>query len=69
MKNQITIEQIEKIAKNVNAMQLTDDPRNRTFWLSAYARINRVVRQLNDVQKFEVARLCSYQNAKFFKLI
>jgi hypothetical protein len=69
MKNTISAELTEKIARNINAMQLTDDPRNRAFWLNAYARIHRVVKQLNEVQKFEVARLCNYDNAKFFKLI
>jgi hypothetical protein len=69
MQTSIPAELVEKIARNVNAMQLTSDPRNRAFWLSAYARIYRVVKQLTEAQKFEVARLCSYQNAKFFKLI
>lgn len=60
---------LQKIARNINAMELADDPRNYKYWRSVYARIVRVTRQLTEADKVALLPLCIPVKAKAFNLI
>ena len=60
---------LERIAKNVNAMELADDPRNYRYWRNVYSRIARVTRQLSPEDKAALLPLCIPVKAKAFNLI
>lgn len=62
-------ERLERIAKNVNAMELAYDPRNYRYWRSVYSRIVRVTRQLTEEDKKALLPLCIPVKAKAFNLI
>lgn len=67
--NTLSIDRLQRIARNVNAMEITDDPRNYLYWRSVYARISRVTKQLTDGDKAALLPLCDQRKAKCFNLV
>lgn len=68
----ISTEQVEKIARNINAMDThfhyIDDSRKYGFWERTYSTIQKVLRQLSELDKTRVVSLCEPNKAKFFGL-
>lgn len=67
--NILPIARLQRIARNINAMEIQSDPRDYLYWRSVYARISRVTKQLTDGDKAVLLPLCDQRKAKCFNLI
>lgn len=65
----LSTQQYQRIARNVNSMEIQSDPTNYRYWRSVYARINRVTKQLTPSEKGYLATICDPGKAKYFNLI
>lgn len=67
--NTLSNDRLERIARNINAMEITCDPRNYRYWRSVYVQIARVIKQLAEADKVSLLPLCDEKKAKYFSLI
>lgn len=69
---EVSKEQVEKIARNINAMDTYYhyiDGRKWEFWSRLDSTIRKVVGQLTESDKSRVVSLCEPNQAKFFGLV
>ncbi len=67
--NILPIDRLQRIARNVNAMEIQSNPRDHKYWRSVYARISRVTRQLDENNRAALLPMCDLQKAKCFNLV
>ena len=69
----ITPQRAEKIARNINAMNLSyeycDDYSKWSFWSDLKQTLNRILKTLSDADKSIIVALCEETKAKYFGLI
>lgn len=69
----ITLQKAEKIARNINAMdvyyQYIDDGRKWRFWNELNVKLRTILNKLNETDKEAVKQLCDKNKANYFGLI
>lgn len=74
METSLSTELIEKIAKNINAMDtyyhyISGDLKKWEFWYKLDNTIRKVLKQLSELDKTAVKALCNKTEAEYFGLI
>lgn len=68
----ISSQRAEKIARNINAMdihyQYSDDSRTWRFWNNLNNKLRTILATLNDVDKNIIRALCNQPEAEYFGL-
>lgn len=66
-------ERIEKIARNINAMDMnyyySDDHKVYKFWNGLYTKLVKILSNMTNEDKQMLSGLCKEKNAKYFGLI
>ncbi|TXF75921.1 hypothetical protein FUA25_08430 [Chryseobacterium sp.] len=69
----ISIKRAEKIARNINAMDLNyqycDDSRTYRFWCNLNSKLKKILAALNEDDKSMIKSLCNEPKAKYFNLV
>lgn len=69
----ISTKRAEKIARNINAMDLNyqycDDSRSYRFWSNLKIKLNNILAALNEEDKKEIKSFCQEEEARYFNLV
>jgi len=69
----ISIKRAEKIARNINAMNLhfqrMDDFRKYRFWETLNKKLREILKTLSEDDKQIIKSLCKEEKAQFFNLV
>lgn len=69
----ITTKRAEKIARNINAMDLnyqrSDDRRTYRFWSNLNNKLRAIISELNEDDKAIIKQFCNEPEAQYFNLV
>lgn len=68
----ITTQRAEKIARNINAMDLyyqySDDSKVYRFWSNLHDKLRNILSSLNEADKQFIKAFCNENKAQYFNL-
>ena len=69
----ISIKRAEKIARNINAMDLNyqyiDNSRSYRFWSNLNDKLTKILAPLTEADKAVIKSFCNESEAKYFNLV